>query len=204
MFKGIDRSFELRGESSLIWSVKANWGAARQFFLFHFKGTPSQDQQKTFRRRLITFKVTLTGQSHFMPIFLLRKVTLRGHINSLKWPHHPRPPWTKGGGTPSPAVEGPIRTTGEKPGTLSTLCYVQKKHKIHQPNEFYCTLYTVQCTVYSVQSHQLRKVTLRSHTNSVVWMYAVCGLRKVTFIQLNHRIFWTNCVNSFYRVGVIA
>jgi hypothetical protein len=57
---------------------------ARQFFLFHFKGTPSQDQQKTFRRRLITFKVTLTGQSHFMPIFLLRKVTLRGHINSLK------------------------------------------------------------------------------------------------------------------------
>ncbi len=31
---------------------------ARQIFLFHFKGTPSQDQQKPFRRRLITFKVT--------------------------------------------------------------------------------------------------------------------------------------------------
>jgi hypothetical protein len=47
---------------------------ARQFFLFHFKGTPSQDQQKTFRRRLITFKVTLTDQSHFMLIFLLYTV----------------------------------------------------------------------------------------------------------------------------------
>jgi len=43
---------------------------ARQFFLFHFKGTPSQDHQKTSRRRLIAFKVTLTGQSHFMLIFL--------------------------------------------------------------------------------------------------------------------------------------
>ena len=39
---------------------------ARQFFLFNFKGTPSQDQQKTLGRRLITVKVTLTGQSHFM------------------------------------------------------------------------------------------------------------------------------------------
>ncbi len=47
---------------------------ARQFFLFHFKGKPSQDQQKTFRRRLITFKVTLTDQSHFMLIFLLYTV----------------------------------------------------------------------------------------------------------------------------------
>jgi hypothetical protein len=42
----------------------------RQFFLSNFKGTPSQDQEKTLRRRLITVKVTLTGQSHFMQIFL--------------------------------------------------------------------------------------------------------------------------------------
>jgi hypothetical protein len=42
---------------------------AQQFFLFHFKGTPSQDQQKTFSGCLITFEVTLTGQSHFMLIF---------------------------------------------------------------------------------------------------------------------------------------
>jgi hypothetical protein len=39
---------------------------ARIFFLSFFKGPSSQDQQKSFKRRLITFKVTLTGQSHFM------------------------------------------------------------------------------------------------------------------------------------------
>ena len=80
----IDRSFELRGEIRLIRSVMTNWRLGN-FFLFHFKGTPSQDQQKTFRRRLITFKVTLTGQSHFMLIFVLRKVALRGHTDSVQW-----------------------------------------------------------------------------------------------------------------------
>jgi hypothetical protein len=39
--------------------------------LFHFKGLSSQDQQKTKRRRLIISKVTLTGQSQFMQIFLI-------------------------------------------------------------------------------------------------------------------------------------
>ena len=57
---------------------------ARQFFLFHFKGTASQDQQKTNRRRLIISKVTLTGQSDFMRIFELRKVTLRDYTNSVQ------------------------------------------------------------------------------------------------------------------------
>jgi len=56
---------------------------ARIFFLSYFKGPSSQDQQKSFKRRLITFKVTLSGQSHFMLIFVLRKVTLRGNINSV-------------------------------------------------------------------------------------------------------------------------
>jgi hypothetical protein len=65
-------------------SIRNDKLEARQFFLFHFKGTTSQDQQKNKIRRLITFKVTLTGQSHFMRIFLLRKVTLPGHINSVK------------------------------------------------------------------------------------------------------------------------
>ncbi len=32
-------------------------------FLFHFKGTPSQEQQKTFRRRLVTFDPILTDQA---------------------------------------------------------------------------------------------------------------------------------------------
>jgi hypothetical protein len=66
--KGIDRSFELRGEIRLIGSVITNWRLGN-FFLSHFKWPSSQDQQKTNSCRLITFKVTLTGQSQFMLIF---------------------------------------------------------------------------------------------------------------------------------------
>jgi hypothetical protein len=40
-------------------------------FLSYFKGPSSRDQQKIIRRRLITSKVTLTGQSHLMLIFVL-------------------------------------------------------------------------------------------------------------------------------------
>jgi hypothetical protein len=54
------------------------------FFLSYFKGPSSQDQQKTFSRGLITFKVTLTGQSHFMLFFVLRKVTLCSRTNSVQ------------------------------------------------------------------------------------------------------------------------
>jgi hypothetical protein len=61
-----------------------NWRLG-YFFFFHFKGPSSQDQQKTIRRRLITFKVTLTGQSHFKLIFVLRKVTVPNCINSVPW-----------------------------------------------------------------------------------------------------------------------
>jgi hypothetical protein len=54
-------------------------------FFSHFKWISSQDQQKTNRRRrLIIYKVTLTGQGHFMRIFLLRKVTLRDYTNSVQ------------------------------------------------------------------------------------------------------------------------
>jgi hypothetical protein len=84
-----------------------NWRLGN-FFLFHFKGTPSQNQQKTLRRRLITVKVTLTdffgSVSQFTRSYSteqyskvqystvqystverdqLRKVTLRGYINSV-------------------------------------------------------------------------------------------------------------------------
>jgi len=37
MLKGIDRSFELRGESRLIWSVMTNWRLGK-FFYFILKG----------------------------------------------------------------------------------------------------------------------------------------------------------------------
>jgi hypothetical protein len=47
------------------------------------------------------------------------------------------------------------------------------------------------------RSHQLRTMNDRGHTNSVLWMHAVCGLRKATFIQ-------TNCVHSCHGVRVTA
>jgi hypothetical protein len=83
VMKGIDGPFGGGVESILIRSLLLNWRLG--YFLSYFKGQPSQDLQKTCRRRLITFKVTLTGQSHFTLIFVLRKVTLRSHINSVLW-----------------------------------------------------------------------------------------------------------------------
>ena len=47
------------------------------------------------------------------------------------------------------------------------------------------------------RSHKLRTMNERGHTNSVPWMHAVCRLRQATFIQ-------TNCVHSWYGVGVTA
>ena len=82
--KGIDRPFRRGVKSSLIRSLFINWRLGN-FFSSLFKGILSQDQQKTNRRRLIISKVTLSGQSHFMRIFVLRKVTLRGYINSVQW-----------------------------------------------------------------------------------------------------------------------
>jgi hypothetical protein len=82
-FKGIDRPFGGKVESILIRSILVNWRLG-YFFYFILKGPSSQDQQKTIRRRLITFKVTLTGQSHFMWIFVLRKVTLCDYTNSVQ------------------------------------------------------------------------------------------------------------------------
>jgi hypothetical protein len=61
--KGIDRPFRGGVESIFIRSLLVNWRLGK-FFISYFKEPSSQDQQKTLRRRLITFKVTLTGQSH--------------------------------------------------------------------------------------------------------------------------------------------
>jgi hypothetical protein len=79
-----------------------------------------------------------------MLIFLLRKVTLRGHINSLKWRPHPEPPWTKGGGTQA------------WHSVYSVLCTKETQN----PPTKWILLYTVHCTVYS-------------RINSVKSLYAV-------------------------------
>ncbi len=49
--------------------------------LSHFKGKST----KNHWCRLVTSKVTLIGQSHFMLIFVLRKVTLPNLIKSVPW-----------------------------------------------------------------------------------------------------------------------
>ncbi len=73
------------------------------------------------------------------------------------------------------------------------------------------------------KSHQLRTMNVRGYNNSIPWMnlvtstpyhewtqsYQLCTmnarsfrLRQVTFIQFNQKIFRTNCVHSWYGVGV--
>ncbi len=63
-FKNIDRPFEMRGEQAH--SIRNDKLEARLIFLQRFKEPSSPDQQKIIKCRLITSKVTLTGQSHFM------------------------------------------------------------------------------------------------------------------------------------------
>jgi len=82
LFKDIDRLFGGEGREKTH-SIRTGKLEARMNFLSYFKGLSSRDQQKTIRRRLITSKVTVTGQSHFMLIFVLRKVTLPNRINSV-------------------------------------------------------------------------------------------------------------------------
>jgi hypothetical protein len=144
----------------------------------------------------------LTGQSHFMLIFWLRKVTLRGHINSVKWAPHtqasvpPPPPPTKGGGLDT--LRRPGEGVGESkfgrlektPSSLFILSNVQKNKKsANQKNlTVHCTVYSVHwlygittatCQIESIpynectRSHQLRTMTLRSCINSIKSLYAI-------------------------------
>ncbi len=55
---------------------------ARPFFLFNFKGTPSQEEQKTIFSGSTICKMALSNQSDFSAIFRLRKMTYRKFINS--------------------------------------------------------------------------------------------------------------------------
>ncbi len=71
------------GDREYTHSISIGKLEARIFLLSNFKGPYSHDQQKTIKCLLITSKVTLTGQSHFMLIFVLRKVTLHNYTNSV-------------------------------------------------------------------------------------------------------------------------
>jgi hypothetical protein len=48
----------------------------------NFKGTPSQEEQKTILSGLTICKMALSDQSDFSAIFRLRKMTYRNFINS--------------------------------------------------------------------------------------------------------------------------
>ena len=136
---------------------------------------------KTKRRRLIIYKVTLTGQSHFMRIFWLRKVTLRSHINSVKWPPHTQasvsPPSNQRRGDTLSCGWGANSDDWRKSLARCLLCATYKRNtkSANQMN------FTVHCTVYSridsvkslyavtstpynecKQLHQLRTMNVRS------------------------------------------
>jgi hypothetical protein len=58
----------------------------------------------------------------------------------------------------------------------------KKKQKIRQPNESYCTLYSIQCTLtlrnhtmLHAKSNQFRTMNVRGHINSVQWLYGVAS-----------------------------
>jgi hypothetical protein len=55
---------------------------ARQFFFMNFKGTPSEEEQKTIFSGLKICKMALSNQSDFPAFFRHRKITYQNFINS--------------------------------------------------------------------------------------------------------------------------
>ncbi len=163
----------------------------------------------------------MTGQSHFMLIFWLRKVTLRGHINSVKWPLTRRwvcpPPNQRRGGHTLLRLRGggaQFRRLEKKPST--ELCAVYKRNI---KSAKWMPLYSVQCTQKPLW------VTLRNRINSVPWTYAVTSTPQSHFTRslklrtMNVRNWskiplaklrtfivrsWCDRVHSWYRVDVTA
>jgi hypothetical protein len=63
--------------------IRAGKLEARPFFFLNFKGTPSQEEQKTIFSGLTICKMALSDQSDFLAIFRRRKMTYRNFINPL-------------------------------------------------------------------------------------------------------------------------
>ncbi len=150
----------------------------------------------------------MTGQSHFLVVFLLRKVTLQNHINSVKWLWWILTRWPLF----CKSLQWGLCSYVWKLADFFILCFKKSAkwittvlctlHSVHKNSVPW--MHAVTSTPYRdfTQLHPLRTMNERGHTNSVPWIHAVCRLRQVTFIQINHRIFWANCVNPWYRVGV--
>ncbi len=156
------------------------------------KWPSSQDRQKIFRCRLITSKVTLNGQCHFILIFLhftklhqLRKVTLVD-LDRV-----------------APVLQ--VISQGFVPH-MEFGGFLYNVSKIHQMCSVHSTVHTeyMEWLCRITPACQIRTMNERSHTNSVPWMHAVCRFSQVTFIQFNQKIFLTNCVHSWYGASVTA
>ncbi len=169
---GIDRPFELSVESWLIWSV--------MIFYYHFKRSSSLDQQKTDRRLFITSKVTLTGKKSLYADFFYSERWNCGFFRA---------------------------NTSIKAAKWILYLTVYSVHRNHI--EWLCGItlvaYQISSTPYHYftrSPHQLRTMNDRGRTNPVPWTHAVCRLCQVTFIQFNQMFLCTNCVHSWYGVGV--
>ncbi len=92
--------------------------------------------------------------------------------------------------------------------TQNTWSNCAESHQQHARSHQLCTMNGRGHINFVSWMHAVTSTTYhewkRGHTNSLPWMHAVCWLRQVTFIQFNQKIFWTNCVHSWYGVCVTA
>ncbi len=136
----------------------------------------------------------MTGQSHFMLIFWLRKVTLRGHINSVKWPPPPQasvpPPLNqrRGGGHTLLQLRGRGRPNSDDWRKSLALCLLCSVYKRNIKSAKCSLLYSMQCT------HQLRTMALCGQINSVKSLYAITPTPYHECTQLVQKILWLNWI----------
>jgi hypothetical protein len=66
----------LSGVNTMLKIIRASKLEARLVFFLNFKGSPSQEEQKTIFSGLTICKMALSDQTDFPAIFRLRKMTL--------------------------------------------------------------------------------------------------------------------------------
>ncbi len=82
IFKGIVQRIIRGVKNKLKYVICAGKLEAHPFFFLNFKGTPSQEVQKTIFSGLMICKMALSNQIDFPAFFSLCKMTYRSFINS--------------------------------------------------------------------------------------------------------------------------